>query len=823
MEKLATASTGLSRDESTKRLSTSRSSRLTGRKKNSDVVLFLSQFKSPIILILLFAASISLSLGAHTDAGIILTIVIISGMLGYKQERGAANAVESLLALVQIKATVRRGGIEVDIPADEVVAGDVVLLNAGDVIPCDCLLVESKNLYINEASLTGETFPVEKIVGVLPLETPLNKRTNSLFMGSNVSNGSGTAIAVQIGTDTEFGDVSSKLKLRPPETDFERGIRQFGYFLMEVTLLLVISNFAINVYLHKPVLDSFLFAVALAVGLTPQLLPAIINVNLSHGAKCMADEKVIVKRLVSIENFGSMNILCTDKTGTITEGIVQVQSAFDAFGKDSQKVNLYAYLNASMQSGYTNPLDDAIKKYRQFDVSNYRKLDEEPYDFVRKRLSILVEADDTKIIITKGALKNILEVCSFVDIGAGKTDEISPHLTTIQSLYEQFSSDGLRTLGLACKTDISSLTLKKEQETGMVFMGFLVLNDPLKPGIHETVSRLKDLGITLKIITGDNALVAASTSKQAGFLQTRLLTGDEILHMSEAALVQRAPDISIFAEVDPNQKERIIRALRKSGNVVGYIGDGINDAPALHAADIGLSVAEGVDVTKEAADIVLLEKDLAVLERGVKVGRASFANTLKYVYMATSANFGNMFSMAGASLFLPFLPLLPKQILFANMLTDFPEITIASDSVDPELVDRPHRWNIQFIRRFMIVFGLVSTIFDTLTFGVLLLLLHANEAQFRTGWFVESVVTASVVVLVIRTRKPFWKSTPSKWLLTATIAVVLGTLVLPYTPVAALFGLARLPLLFLLMVLIITITYIAVAEIAKFQFYKHTT
>ncbi len=820
MAKLSSSIAGLSTTEAKHRLAESISQQLTGKKKTTEFSLLLSQFKSPIIIILLIAASLSLALGAGTDAGIILTIVLISGLLGYKQEHGAANAVEKLLAFVQIRAAVRRDGVEIEIPSHEVVPGDIVLLNSGDIIPCDCLLLDTKNLYVNEASLTGETFPVEKSVCVLPADTPLNKRTNSLFMGSNVSNGTGTAIAVQIGTETEFGDVSAKLKLRPPETDFERGVRQFGYFLMEMTLLLVISNFTINVYFHRPVLESFLFAVALAVGLTPQLLPAIINVNLSHGAKCMADEKVIVKRLVSIENFGSMNILCTDKTGTITEGTVVLQSALNAAGDICEKVNLYAYLNATMQSGYTNPLDDAIKAHKQFDISSFHKLDEEPYDFVRKRLSVLVESGGQHIIITKGALKNVLEVCTKIEASDGSANEISEHLAELQSLFEKFSKEGLRTIGVAFKTDVDTNTLKKEHETDMTFIGFLILHDPLKTGIHDTIQRLQELGISLKIITGDNALVAASISKQAGFSETRIITGDDIRHMNEAALVRRSQDTSIFAEVDPNQKERIIRALRKSGNVVGYIGDGINDAPALHAADVGLSVAEAVDVAKEAADIVLMEKDLAVLEKGVKVGRAAFANTLKYVYMATSANFGNMFSMAGASLFLSYLPLLPKQILFANLITDFPEITIATDSVDSELVDKPHRWDIRSIRSFMIVFGLVSTVCDYLTFAILLFILHADMPQFRTGWFMESVVSASAIVLVIRTRKPFWRSSPSRWLLGTTIAVVAATLYLPYSPAAILFGFVPLPGIFIMMLMLIMIFYVAIAEIAKSIFYR---
>ncbi|WP_334891764.1 magnesium-translocating P-type ATPase [Nostoc sp.] len=720
---------------------------LKQKHKSSAWMLLLNQFKSPIILILIFAAVLSIFLKDAADAVIILTIVFISGLLGFWQERGASNAVEKLLALVQVKATVLRDGQSQEIPNEEVVRGDIVLLSAGKNIPGDCLVLESKDLSVNEAALTGETYPTDKLSGVLPAETGLSQRTNSLYLGTNVISGTAKAVVVHTGKETEFGKVSERLKLRPSETEFERGLSKFGYFLMEVTLILVVLIFVANVYLHRPVLESFLFSLALAVGLTPQLLPAIVSVNLARGAKKMAKKQVIVKRLPAIENFGSMNVFCTDKTGTLTEGEVKIHSAVDVEGKESDHVLLYAYLNAASESGYINPIDAAIREYKTFDISGYQKLDEVPYDFNRKRLSILFKKESTHLIITKGALKNILDVCSTVETAEGKAsplrggsaNAIADQRQKLHQQAEDLGSKGFRALGVAYR-DFNQDSFSKDDETNMTFLGYLALFDPPKAGIADTLKELQLLGITPKMITGDSKAVAMSIIQQVGLPEPKALTGSELEKLSDEALMHRVQDTNVFAEVEPNQKERIIIALKKAGNVVGYLGDGINDASALHAADVGISVESAVDVAKEAADIVLMAKDLNVLIEGVKEGRVTFANTLKYVFMATSANFGNMFSMAGISLFLPFLPLLPSQILLTNLLTDFPELTIATDRVDKELVNKPRRMDIKFIRNFMIVFGLLSSIFDYLTFGALLLLLHAQPEQFRTGWFLAAIL-----------------------------------------------------------------------------------
>lgn len=820
LDRLKTTPQGLTRGEAQERLTRYGYNLLKPKKRFDALSLFLAQFKSPIILILIFAAALSFFLGDHTDAVIILAIVFVSGLLGFWQERGAANAVTKLLSIVEIKAIVIRDGNSIEISIEEIMPGDLVILNAGDVIPGDCLILESKDLFVDEATLTGETYPVEKTAETLPPETPLSKRTNTLFMGTHVISGNAIAVVVYTGEKTEFGKVSERLKLRPPETEFERGVRRFGYFLMEVTLVLVIAIFAINVYLARPVLDSFLFALALAVGLTPQLLPAIISINLAHGAKRMALSKVIVKRLSSIENFGSMNVLCSDKTGTLTEGVVRLHSAIDTDGNESEKVLLYAYLNASYETGFTNPIDEAIRNQCQFDISTYQKLDEVPYDFIRKRLSILVLKDDRKLIVMKGALQNVFSVCSSAETSSGTIVDLTALEERIQRLFEEFGSKGFRMLGIAYRDISPDSHITKDSETNMTFLGFLIFYDPPKPRIFETISNLKQLGISLKIISGDNQIIASYVGQQAGLANSQILTGNELRQMSNESLLKRVNDVNVFAEVEPNQKERIILSLKKTGNVVGYMGDGINDASALHAADVGISIDSAVDVAKEAADIVLLEKDLGVLEQGVREGRTTFANTLKYVFMASSANFGNMFSMAGASLFLPFLPLLPKQILLTNLLTDFPEMTIATDSVDPELVEQPRRWDIKFIRNFMLTFGTVSSVFDYLTFGVLLLILNATTDQFRTGWFMESVISASAIVLVIRTRKPFFKSKPGKYLAIATLMIIGATLILPFTTLAEIFSFKPLPISFLFVLGGILGLYIIAAEMAKRVFYK---
>ncbi len=692
---------------------------------------------------------------------------------------------------------------------------------------------------VNEATLTGESYPVEKSFKILHRDTPLRDRANSVFMGTFVVSGKAKALVIRTGIDSEFGEISNSLKFKNPETDFEHGVRKFGYFLIEVTLLLVISIVLINIYFGRPILESFIFSLALAIGLTPQLLPAIISVNLSHGARRMVRNKVIVKRLAALENLGSMNILCSDKTGTLTIGNVQLESAIDIDGNSSDKVLLYSYINSAYETAFTNPIDKAIKDYcsNKFDLKDYGKIDEIPYDFIRKRLSVLVSYDNKcstdsidnnkySFIVTKGALNNILEVCSTAE-RCGKIVDLSEVRQEIIQRYEELGKQGLRILGLCSKNfdvrlETDNVRIDKKDESEMTFLGYIVFFDPLKTDVIESITKLRNLGISVKIISGDNKYVVANLSNQIGMFNSTVLVGQEIHKISFDALVNKVNEIDIFAEIEPNQKEQIILALRiTEKNLVGYLGDGINDATAIHAADVGISVNTAPNVTKEASDFVLLEKDLSVLAEGVIEGRITFANTLKYVFMATSANFGNMFSMAIASIFLPFLPLLPKQILLMNLLTDLPEMTISTDNVDPETIAKPRRWDIKFIRKFMIVFGLLSTLFDLITFGILLYFLHPTSIeQFRTTWFIESIISACIIVLVIRTTRPIFKSKPKRYLIISTLITISLVMILPYTPIGKVFGLTEIPISYLIVIGLIVSAYAISAEIIKRIFYK---
>jgi Mg2+-importing ATPase len=828
---LQSSAAGLSTPAAGQRLAQFGPNLLRAREKATAPRLLLDQFKSPLVLILLFAAAISILTGAWIDALIVLAIVVAGAVLGFVQEYNASNAVEKLRSRVTLKATALRDGQPQSILAEEVVPGDVVLLSAGSLIPADGLVLEADDFFVNQAVLTGETFPVEKRPGLVGATASLAERTNCVFMGTNVRSGSTRVLIVQTGAHTAFGQIAERLTLRPPETEFERGIRNFGHMLTQVMVMLVLVVFAINVILQKPAIDSLLFAVALAVGVAPELLPAIISITLSKGAQNMAKRGVIVRQLASIENFGSMDVLCTDKTGTLTLGVVSLDGALDPQGRPSDGVFRYAYLNAHFQTGLSNPLDEAIVAHAQPDIGGLVKTEEIPYDFVRKRLSVVVgqvanlspvgQVGNLPYMITKGALDNVLAVCTLVQEDGGAVlpldDGRRAHL---QELYAQWSEQGFRVLGVATRAVPPKPVYTEADESGMAFAGFLLFFDPPKPDAQQAIADLCALGVELKIITGDNRRVAMHVAHAVGMEVTGVVTGAEMNQMHDEALWRLADRATIFAEVDPNQKERIISALQKTGHVVGYMGDGINDAPALHAADVGVSVDSAVDVAKEAADFVLLEQSLDVLRQGIEEGRRTFANTLKYVFTTTSANFGNMFSMAGLSLFIKFLPLLPKQILLNNFLSDFPAMTIATDDVDRELVDKPRRWNVRFIRNFMIVFGLVSSLFDYLTFGMLLFVLRATEEQFRTGWFVESLFTELFILLVVRTRRPLFRSKPGRYLWGSTLLVGLATLAIPYLPFAGVLGFVPLPPLTLLLLIAITLLYVAANEVVKRAFYR---
>lgn len=808
LEDLLKYGSGLSSKEAHHRLKEYGPNLFKVKKSSSSFALLISQFKSPLILLFLFTAILSAFLKEHTNTILIFIIVSISIFLGFLQERKAVHIIEKLISIVKVKSEVLRDGEKKNIDNEHIVVGDIILFNAGDIIPADAVLLESKDLYVDESMLTGEPLAVEKKEGPLPIDTPINKRINFLFMGSHVVSGFAKALIVATSTNTEFGKVIQTLKAHMPITDFEKSIKEFSIFLMKVTVILIISIFIFNIFLHRPIITSILFSLALAIGLSPQLLPAITSVNLAHGAQHMKHKKVIIKRLSSIENFGSMNLLCADKTGTLTEGKIKVHSTFSF--SDQEKLALYSYLNAKFQSGYKNPIDDAILNNYSYDTSEYEKIDELPYDFSRKRLTILLKHKDHFLNISKGALTQILQICTTVEID-NKIEPLNDHLPMIMKKYEELASQGFKIIAIAHSS--------KELETNMTFIGFLIFYDPLKKDVLSTIKQLNKYKINLKIITGDNRFSALYIGKKLD-LDSSILTGSEIMKMQDDELQNSIEKIHIFCEIEPSQKERLIRSFKKT-HVVGYLGDGINDASALHTADIGISVNSATDAARDAADIVLLDKNLSVLLDGIKEGRKTFANTLKYIFMATSANFGNMFSMAGISVFLKFLPLMPEQILLMNLFTDVPEMTIASDSVDSEIVEKPIKMDLNFIAKFMLVFGLISSIFDFATFGSLIYLFHADQFQFRTAWFIESVISASMIVLVIRTKKLFFKSRPSFPLMIATFSIFILTILLPYSPLGTFFQFVKLPLSFYLILTAILILYIFFAEIAKAIFYKY--
>jgi Mg2+-importing ATPase len=805
---------GLPHAEAERRLMSPDRARPLGPERASEARLLLSQFTSPITVMLLAAALLSMIVGEGIDGAIILGALVVSISLGFWQEHRAGQAVSRLLSRLSTTATVLRQGAELEVAVESVVTGDVVLLAAGAAIPGDALLLESKDLFVDESVLTGESWPAEKATGPVPPDAPLQRRTNAVYLGTHVVGGTATAVVVRTGRATEYGAIAHRLAASAPETEFQKGVRRFGQLLLEIAIVLVVVIFAINVARERPVIDALLFTLALAVGLTPQLLPAIVTVTLSQGARHMAAQRVIVRRLASIEDLGGMDILCTDKTGTITEGVVSVHAVEDWNGAVSESATLLAHLNAALHTGFPNPIDDALRALVIPGAAAFTKVDEVPYDFVRRRSSVVVTDGHRTILVTKGAVASVLEICDSTEDAAGCRVPLDEVREGIEARFESLSRDAYRCLGLACREVPMGQPVGRAEEEGLTFLGFITLADPLRRDAAQSLADLARLGVVVKLLTGDNQHVAMRIAAEAGLDVSSVLVGEQLHRLSEAALVTAAPRIAVFAEIEPTQKERIIRALKRSGHAVGYLGDGINDAAALHAADVGISVDNATDVTREAADIVLLEKDLAVLGRGVREGRRAFANTLKYIFITTSANFGNMFSMAGASLVATFLPLLPKQILLTNVLTDLPAMAIATDDLDPELVARPRRWDNRGLRNFMIVFGLVSSCFDFLTFGALLWL-GTGVATFRTAWFLESVLSELFILLVIRTRRTFFRSRVGGWLFAASIIVGVVTLALPYMPFAALLGLAPLPVSLLLTVAGIVTFYVIASEATK--------
>lgn len=782
-----------------------------------DLLLFVSQFKSPLMLLLIGAVIISGFLGDQSDVFIILFIVLSTGLLSFFQERNAGKVAEKLQSMISLKATVLRDGIVQDINSKLVVKGDIIILNAGDMLPADCLIIESDELYANEASLTGETYPTRKEAGVLDELTELNKRTNCLWEGTNIVSGNAKALVIKTGEETIFGSIA-KSASGNIETTFEKGIKSFGFFLMKITLTLAIFILGVNLLNDKGIVESALFALALAVGMAPELLPAITTIAMSAGAKRLLAKKVIVKKLNSIQNLGEVNLLCTDKTGTITEGSIKIAALIDGLGQESEFVKQLAFWNASLEGGYSNPIDDALRQLKFDTTISVEKIGEVPYDFIRKRLSIAVETETEKILICKGAFPQILNICYKIKVRDNQIEDISAYKEQLELKFTQYGIDGLRAIAI-CYKNINTTTISKEIETDMIFAGFLLMNDPVKSGIIETINELHKLNIGLKIITGDNINVAKSIALSIGIKEPVVMSGKELFATSTEALKQLVKNTHVFAEVEPQQKERVILALKQT-YTVAYMGDGINDVSAINAADVGISVENAVDVAREAADFVLMEKNLMVLVDGIKEGRKTFANTMKYLFISTGSTFGNMCSVAAASLVLPFLPMLPKQILLTNFLTDFPFLMVTSDNVDQEQLQRPGKWDIKLIRSYMVVFGVHSSIFDLITFMTLYFLLKVKESQFQTSWFIESVLSELLIVFIIRTHKNFFKSKPGKYLFIFSVTALILTIGLPYLPFAKDIGLTPLPMLNLGVMLSIVTAYIYTADLLKIWFFK---
>lgn len=824
---IETSKNGLSTEQANERIEKLGQNLFEEKKSASKLMVFINQFKNPITMILIFAAILSIFLKDYSDGIIILIIIMISALLSYNHESKANDAVKKLLSTVSVTSAVLRDGKFQELDNSKLTIGDIISVKTGDMIPADCLLIEENSLSMDESSLTGETFPVEKNVEKLEEKTALSQRKNSLWMGTHVISGSGKAVIVNLAKDSEFGKITESLDETETDTDFERGIKDFGNLILQVTTILIGLIFLFNIILNKPFLESFMFALALSVGLTPQMLPAIISVNLSQGAKRMSAQGVIVKKLNSIENFGSMTVMCSDKTGTITKGQVKLESAMDNTGKKSETLVKLAAINSYFQEGYTNPIDQAILDENKNDFSKYEKLFEIPYSFENKLLSVIVNTNndlsDKNIMITKGALTSVINVCSTYQDDSRNSGNIEEIKSEIMDLFEKYSSQGYRILGLAYKNIDQENDVSKQKAENMIFRGLLLFIDPLKDDIKDVIEQMNSLGVSLKMITGDNHLIAKNIGSKVGLNPDKILLGEDLNSYSLSQLNKKIMDIDIFAEISPNQKEKIILAYKQAGEIVGYMGDGINDAPAIKQADVGISVDTAADTAKDAASIVLLENSLKVLISGIKEGRRTFINTLKYIFVATSANFGNMFSMAGASLFLKFLPLLPKQILLTNLFTDFPSLQIASDSVDEDWLQSPVTWDMKFIKRFMIIFGITSSVFDYITFIVLLLLFKANEQFFQTGWMLESVISAMVVMLIVRTKRPVIKSKPSNKLLLAIVLVAIGLIAIIYSPINTYLGLIALPAQALLSMLGISLIYALTAEILKKQFYKHNS
>ncbi|MGE5277505.1 MAG: magnesium-translocating P-type ATPase [Acidobacteriota bacterium] len=769
---------------------------------------------NPLVLVLLAASAVASLAGEFVNAGIIVLMVLLSLVLNLVQTHRSRRAAEALRQRVAMTASALRDGVWVEVPRREIVPGDLIRLSAGDLVPADARLLEARDLHLQEAALTGESLPAEKTVAAAGAEEAV-VRADRVYFGTSVVSGTGRALVTSTGGQTAFGDVVARLARRPPETEFERGTRRFGLFIMRLVFFLVLFVLLVNLLLKRDPLESLLFAVALAVGLTPEFLPMITTVTLAQGAVRMARHKVIVKHLEAIQNFGSIDVLCSDKTGTLTVGQMGLVGFCDALGAKSNRVLRLARLNSHFQTGIRSPLDLALEEEKPDDFAAYHMTDELPFDFERKRLSVVLSRGGACTLIAKGAPEGLLPACRDFEQGQARRPLEGEARERAEATYRGLCEKGFRVLAVAFRDLSGTEKGALRDDRDLTLAGFVAFSDPPVPGVAETLETLRRDGVRVVILTGDNELVARHVCQQVGLDVERLVLGEEIDRMTDAALAAVAEGASVFARVSPGQKNRVLLALKSRGHVVGYLGDGINDAPSLHAADVGISVSGAVEVAREAAEVILLERSLRVLHDGIREGRKSFGNVMKYLLMGTSSNFGNMFSMAAAAVFLPFLPMRPTQILLNDFLYDLAQVTIPTDRVDASYVRKPQRWNIGVIRDFMLVIGPISSLYDFLTFFALLRLFHASEALFQTGWFVESLSTQTLVLFVIRTAGSPFRSRPSKPLAITTVAVVAAGILLPYTPVAGPLGFVPLPGAFYPFLVGVTGTYLLFVEIVK--------
>ncbi len=823
LDTLKTSPGGLSEKEARRRLEEFGFNEPAKKKKRTILVQLLSKFINPLVIVLLIIGVFSLFFGEKISALLVGLMAIMSVFLSFIQEYRAGKEAEKLSEMVRATATVYRSGKSKEVKIKEIVPGDVVDLFAGDMIPADLRILSCKDLFINQASLTGESFPIEKFAGAAqPKATSISESANIAFMGSSVVSGTALGVVVKTGISTQFGELSRRLATIRVETSFDKGVHKFTWLMIRAMIFMVLFIFAINALRRGDFIQALLFSLGVAVGLTPEMLPMLVAVNLSKGAIAMSKKQVIVKRLNSIQNFGAMDVLCTDKTGTLTLDKIVLEKHCDVVRKENDDVLRYAYLNSFYQTGLKNLLDRAILKYEKLVVGEFKKIDEIPFDFSRKIMSVVVETDAKRKIISKGAPEEIFKRCTQYELDGEIFEMENFILADLKDEYDRLSADGFRVLALAYKDmDNKKDVYSKDDEKELTLKGYVAFLDPPKPTAKRAIQALTKRGIQIKVLTGDNDLVTKKICSDVGIETGALVTGEQIDKLGDKELKEIVKTTNVFARLSPLQKERIIRALHENGHIVGYLGDGINDAPSLKTSDVGISVNNAVDIAKESADIILLKKSLMVLEDGVIEGRKTFGNIVKYIKMGSSSNFGNMFSMTGGSMFLPFLPMLPIQILLNNFLYDLSQIAIPTDEVDKEYLRLPRPWNVKSIKKFMLIIGPISSIYDFITYGVMLFIFHAPAELFHTGWFIESLCTQTLVIHIIRTGKvPFLESRPSRFLILTSIFIVVTGIVIPFSPLARHFGFVAPPPLYFVLLFFIVITYLLLVQVVKTWFVK---